>query len=197
MREMVKMVIVLTVLSSLSGGLLAALHNKTEDRIDNQVLKFVQGPAIEKIMEGAENDPVADRFSLDVDDEAKDFFVGIFDGEPSTVALETAASGYGGDVGVIVAIDVEKGEIFGVEITTHNETPGIGATVETNEDFKNQFKGMELDGDFAVKDDDGDITAIAGATVTSRAVCKAVRRATDIYQEMRSQINDQVKTFTG
>lgn len=197
MREMLKMVIVLTVLSSLSGGLLAALNNTTEDRIENQVLKFVQGPAIEKIMEGAENDPVADRFSLDVDDEEKDFFVGRFDGEPRTVALETAASGYGGDVGVIVAIDVEKGEIFGVEVTTHNETPGVGATVETNEDFKNQFKGMKLDGDFAVKDDDGDITAMAGATVTSRAVCKAVRRAADIYQEMRSQINDQVKTFTG
>ncbi|MFW6052787.1 MAG: FMN-binding protein, partial [Desulfosalsimonas sp.] len=110
---------------------------------------------------------------------------------------ETSASGYGGDVGVIVAIDVENNEIFGVEVTTHNETPGLGATVETDEEFKNQFKGMEFDSDFAVKDDNGDINAIAGATVTSRAVCKAVDKAVKIYRDKRSQINDKVKTFTG
>lgn len=197
MREMVKMVIVLTVLSSLSGGLLAALHDTTKDRIENQVLKFVQGPAVEKIMEKADNDPVADRFSVKAGEEEMNFFVGIFDENPKSVAFETSASGYGGDVGVIVAIDIENNEIFGVEVTTHNETPGIGATVETDEEFKKQFKGMNLDNAFEVKDDDGDINAIAGATVTSRAVCKAVQRAVEIYRDNKSQINDQVKTFTG
>ncbi len=100
MREMIKIVIVLTLLSCCSGGLLAAIQNNTQDRIDNQVLKFVKGPAIEKIMEGASNNPINDRFSIQVDDEGeKNFFVGVFEGEPRVVAYETKGGGYGGDVG--------------------------------------------------------------------------------------------------
>lgn len=194
---MLKMVIVLTVLSSLSGGLLAALKNTTEERIDNQVLKFVKGPAIEKILEGAANDPVSDRFSLAVDGEEKNFFVGVFDGTPKAVAFETKASGYGGDMGVMVAFDTETGKIIGVSVTTHNETPGVGATVEKDADFKNQFAGLPADADPKVKKDGGSINAMSGATITSRAVCKAVGKATDLYQQLSSKIKDQVKTFTG
>ncbi|MCF8094784.1 MAG: RnfABCDGE type electron transport complex subunit G [Desulfobacteraceae bacterium] len=197
MREMVKMVIVLTVLSSLSGGLLTALKNTTEERIDNQVLKFVKGPAIETIMEGAQNDPVADRFSLTVDGMERNFFVGVFDGNPQAVAFEAKASGFGGDMGVMVGFNVNTDKIIGVSVTTHNETPGIGATVETNTDFKNQFAGLPADTDPKVKKDGGGINAMSGATVTSRGVCTAVRKATDLYQQIKSQIKDQVKTFTG
>jgi electron transport complex protein RnfG len=50
MREMIKMVVVLTVLSSFSGGLLAALRDGTKDKIENQQLEFVKGPAIRKIL---------------------------------------------------------------------------------------------------------------------------------------------------
>ncbi|MFP3980155.1 MAG: RnfABCDGE type electron transport complex subunit G [Desulfobacterales bacterium] len=199
MREMVKMVIVLTVLSSLSGGLLAALKNNTQDRIDSQVLTFVQGPAIEKILEDATNDPVNDRFSLKVEgeEEERNFFVGVYDDTPRAVAFETRASGYGGDMGVMVAFNVETDEIMGVSVTTHDETPGVGATVETDTNFKNQFAGMSADADPQVKKDGGSINAMSGATVTSRAVCKAVSRATELYQQMQSQIKDEVKTFTG
>jgi Na+-translocating ferredoxin:NAD+ oxidoreductase RnfG subunit len=49
MREMIKMLLVLTILATLSGGLLAAIYDRTEDKIANQVLKFVKGPALLKI----------------------------------------------------------------------------------------------------------------------------------------------------
>ncbi|MBS0013062.1 MAG: RnfABCDGE type electron transport complex subunit G [Desulfobacterales bacterium] len=197
MREMIKMVVVLVVLSSLSGGLLGALKNTTEERIDNQVLKFVKGPAIENILKGADNDPVADRFSLTVGEKENNFFVGVFDGTPKAVAFEAFAGGYGGDLGVMVAVNVKTDEIMGISVTTHNETPGIGATVETDSDFKNQFIGKSAAAAYKVKDDGGDITAMSGATVTSRAVCTAVRRAGDIYEKAKSQIKDQVNNFTG
>ena len=58
MREMIKMVIVLTILACFSGGVLAYLRNGTQERIENQVLAFVKGPAIRKIFEGAENNPI-------------------------------------------------------------------------------------------------------------------------------------------
>ena len=64
MREMIKMVVILTILSSASGGLLAAIRIGTIDRIENQQLTFVKGPAIKAILEGASNDPIADRFKI-------------------------------------------------------------------------------------------------------------------------------------
>jgi len=55
MREMIKMLVVLTILSTFSGGLLAAINNKTKDKIQLQILEFVKGPAIRKIFEGITN----------------------------------------------------------------------------------------------------------------------------------------------
>jgi len=88
MREMIKMLIVLTVLATLSGGLLAAIRDNTKDRIENQVLEFVQGPAIRSILEGATNDPIVDRFQIKDADVERTFFVGVIDGEPRAVTLE-------------------------------------------------------------------------------------------------------------
>ncbi|HMA67775.1 MAG TPA: RnfABCDGE type electron transport complex subunit G [Desulfosalsimonadaceae bacterium] len=197
MREMVKMVLVLTILSSFSGGLLAAIRNNTQDRIDSQVLKFVKGPAIQKIMEGASNNPIQDRFALQVEGKEKNFFVGVFDGAPRVIAFETKGSGYGGDVGTMVAVNVKTGRIHGVSVTTHNETPGVGARVETHEDFKNQFRGIEIGTETKVKKDGGGITAMSGATITSRAVCTAVRKAGDLYNKVKPRIREQLSTFSG
>ena len=59
------MVVVLTVLSAFSGGLLAAIRNGTQEKIDYQKLTFVQGPAIKEILDGSSNDPIVDRFKVD------------------------------------------------------------------------------------------------------------------------------------
>ena len=64
MREIIKMVIVLTILSCFSGGLLAYINTATEDRIENQVLEFVKGPAVRSIFSEATNDPIADRIQI-------------------------------------------------------------------------------------------------------------------------------------
>ena len=197
MREMVRMVIVLTVLASLSGGLLAAIKDSTQERIDSQVLTFVKGPAIMSILEGATNDPISDRFSLMVDEKEKNFFVGKFEGNPKVVAFEAKASGYGGDLGVMVAFDVETDKISGLAVTTHNETPGIGANVETATDFKSQFVGLPAGAEPKVKNDGGDIIAMSGATITSRAVAAAVGKAADLYQQMSADIKNKVKSFAG
>lgn len=102
MREMLKMVIVMAVLTCVSGGLLAAIRNGTLERIENQQLQFVKGPAIREIMEGASNDPIKDQFKIKDGETERSLFVGKFDGKPKVVALETYGKGYGGDVGLMV-----------------------------------------------------------------------------------------------
>lgn len=195
MREMIKMVVVLTILSFFSGGVLAYLRNSTQERIDNQVLEFVKGPAVRTIFEGASNNPIADRFTLKDGDVERTFFVAVFDGEPRGVAFETSGKGYGGDVGLMVGIDVKDDKVMGVGVTTHGETPGMGAKAKSDPSFVSQFKGLGLKEPFKVTADGGSISAISGATITSRAVSAAATNAEDIYQKLKPQIDDKLKGF--
>ena len=195
MREMIKMVIVLTILSCFSGGVLAYLRNSTQDRIDNQVLEFVKGPAVRTIFEGASNNPIADRFSLKDDDVERTFFVAVYDGEPRSIAFETSGKGYGGEVGVMVGINVKDGTLMGVGVTTHAETPGMGAKAKTDPSFVSQFKDLPATEPIKVTADGGSINAISGATITSRAVSAATTNAGEIYQKLKSQIDDNLKGF--
>lgn len=195
MREIIKMVIVLTILSCFSGGLLAYIRNGTQERIENQVLEFVKGPAIRSIFEGAANDPIKDRFTIKSGDEETTFFVGVFDGEPRGVAFETSGKGYGGDVGLMVGIDVKDSKLIGVGVTTHAETPGMGAKAKSDPSFVAQFKGLALEQPYKVTTDGGSINAISGATITSRAVSSAATDADKIYQKLKSQIADKLKDF--
>ena len=190
-----KMVIVLTILSCFSGGLLAYLRNGTQERIDNQVLEFVKGPAIRSIFEGATNDPIKDRISIKDGDVERTFFVGVFDGEPRGVALETSGKGYGGDVGLMVGIDIKESQLMGVGVTTHAETPGMGAKAKSDPNFAAQFKGLSLEQPYKVTLDGGSINAISGATITSRAVSAAATDAGKIYQKLQSQIAENLKSI--
>jgi electron transport complex protein RnfG len=195
MRDMMKMVIVLTVLASFSGGLLASIRNGTKERIEVAQLNFVKGPAIKEIMVGSSNDPVVDRFKMAIGETETDFFIGKFDGKANTVALEAFGKGYGGDVGVMVAINVENGTIHGVSVTTHAETPGMGAKAKEDPSFVSQFKGKGIDSPIKITNDGGAINIISGSTITSRAVANAATDAAKVYLENKDQILEKIKTF--
>lgn len=195
MREMIQMVVILVVLGSVSGGLLAAVRNGTQEKIENQQLQFVKGPAIASIMEGAANDPIADRFKMTVGEAENSVFVGKFDGKPKAIAIETYGKGYSGDVGLMVGIDVEKGTLLGVGVTTHAETPGMGAKAKSDPSFVSQFRGLPVQDAYQVTTDGGQINAISGATITSRAVCAAATEAVRIYQEKKPELESQLQQF--
>jgi electron transport complex protein RnfG len=196
MGEMIKMVVVLTLLSSLSGGLLAYVKEGTQERIENQVLQLVKGPAIKAIFSGSSNDPVADRFSLMDGDKKVDVFVAKFDGQTKAIAFETfGKGGYGGDVGLMVGIDVNDDKIYGVGVTTHSETAGLGARAKDDPKFAAQFADMNIMEPIKVSGDGGNVNALSGATITSRAVCLAATEAGERYQRLKPQIEEQLKAF--
>ncbi len=191
MGEMIKMVVVLTFLSSLSGGVLAYVKENTQERIDLQVLQLVKGPAIKNIFKDATNDPVADRFSIDDDGTQHEFFVAKIDGK-NMIAFETSGKGYGGDVGLIVGIDTTDDKIFGVGVTTHSETAGLGSKAKDDPKFAAQFAGVHVKGPIKVGDP---INALSGATITSDAVCSAATDAGEIYVRLKSKIDEELKAF--
>lgn len=195
MNEMVKMVVVLTVLASVAGGVLAAVNKGTASQIEAQQLEFVKGPAINKLMEGASNNPIEDRFKIVDGDVERSFFVGKFNGTANTVAFEEFGKGYGGDVGVMVAFNIQTDKLKGAAVTIHSETPGLGANAKDKPDLVSQFQGLDSSDTVKVSKDGGDINAISGATITSRAVCTAVDKTMKIYEKLKPQLQQEIQKF--
>lgn len=195
MREMFRLFLIIVVFSTLSGGLLAAVRNGTQERIEYQQLKFVKGPTLKEILEGCSNDPLVDRFQIADGEQERTFFVGVFDGQPNTVALESFGQGFGGDIGVMVAVNVETDKIVGVGVTTHSETPGVGSRAKTDSRFRKQFEGVSVNEPFKVNADGGEIDAVSGATISSRGVCAALMKSVDAYLRLKDGIMAKIKAF--
>ena len=188
MREMISLFVAVLLFSTVSGGLLAFVKDGTQDRITDQQLKFVKGPAIEQILEGCSNEPITDRFVLEDGAEDRIFFVGEFDGARDVVAFESFGGGFADDIGVIVAVNIKTDDIFGVAVTTHSETPGVGSRCKDDPSFGAQFKGQPIKDPFKVKTDGGQIDSVSGATVSSRGVCAAVTASSAVYLRLKDQI---------
>ena len=108
-------------------------------------------------------------------------------GKVSALVLEAvAADGYAGKIRLLIAFATD-GAVLGVRVTQHKETPGLGDYIEPKKDknkerpWITQFDGLQPASseahDWQVKKDGGRFDAVAGATVTPRAVVKAVRKA--------------------
>jgi electron transport complex protein RnfG len=195
MRDVIRMIVVLAVLSALAGGLLAAVKSNTAEKIEYQQLTFVKGPAIKEILQGATNDPIVDRFKLSDGDVERSFFVGVFDGNPKGVVCETAGKGFGGDVNLMVGVDLETDTLLGIGVTVHSETPGLGARAKDDPNFRAQFKGLPFTEPFKVKSDGGQVDAVSGATITSRGVCAGITDSEGFYKKLKPQIIEQAKAF--
>lgn len=195
MGEMIKMVVVLTVLSIISGGGLKGLEEWAKPQIENNVMNLVKGPAISSMLKDAENDPVADRFKIKDGEEERNVFVGVFDGKANTIVLESSANGYGGPIGLVVAINTEEKKLAGIGVTTHTETPGLGGEAKANPAFAAQFVGKSIDAPVQVTNDGGEISALGGATITSRAVCKGTMQAIETYNSLKPQLEEQIKAM--
>jgi len=193
MREMIRLFVMVTIFSAVSGGLLATVRSATQERIELQQLTYVKGPAISQILTGCTNNPLDDRFKLIDGNKEIEFFIGEFDGKRNTIVFENYGKGFGGDIGVMVAFNTDTDEIEGIGITTHSETPGIGSRAKTDPTFGKQFKGMSIDSVFKVKADGGDIDAISGATVSSRGVSGAVLESVAIYKRLKDEIVKKVQ----
>lgn len=188
MKEMIRMVVVLSVITALSGFVLSGLKQWTDPIIEVQVLNNVQGPALRQIFPDCGNDPIADRrkMALPGSEQEVTVFPVMSGGKLRAVAMEAGGKGYGGMVNVMVGFEVATGRLVGICVTTHKETPGLGTRV-AEPAFTKQFKGKEP-AKAALKKDGGDIDAVSGATYSSIGAATAVRQASEWYAALKDQI---------
>lgn len=190
MMEIVRMIVVLSMITGLAGFVLSGLKVWTTPIIEEQVLTYVQGPAIKQVFADAANDPIADRKKFPKPGGKADEQVIVFPimkgGKLAAVALEGAGKGYGGDVNVIVGIDTSTDKVVGISITTHKETPGIGSRVG-EPSFTKQFRGRLLE-QAKLKKEGGAIDAISGATFSSIGTTEAVKQVAAWYTALKDSI---------
>ena len=189
MMEIVRMIVVLSAITGLSGFVLSGLKVWTTPIIEEQVLLNVQGPALKSIFLEGTNDPIADRKKLPKpgsDGQEVIVFPSMKDGKLLAVAMEASGKGYGGDVNVLVGFDVASDKLLGISVTTHKETPGLGSRV-AEPAFTKQFRNLPLE-KAALKKDGGAIDAVSGATFSSIGASEAAKQAAGWYTSLKDSI---------
>ena len=173
MLAIIRMIVVLSSICGLSGFALSYLKISTAPRIEEQVLTYVQGPAILKVFADIDNSPIAERKTFTLDGAKVTVFPGKKDGKLVAVALEHFGKGFGGDA------------LTGIGITTMKETPGLGTRV-ADPAFTGQFTGKPADA--RLKSQGGDIDAVSGATISSTGVVTALGNAAKVYAALKPEI---------
>lgn len=118
----------------------------------------------------------------------------VYSGETPVAALfvVSARDGYAGAIRLLVGIDI-AGKLTGVHVLEHRETPGLGDGVESSKsDWVRQFAGRSL-GDPAVEGwkirrDGGAFDQLTGASVTPRAIVKAVKETLLYFEANREAV---------
>ncbi len=183
----------------ITGGTIAVTQQLTADRIEEQQARAEAAALYEIIPESAhDNDllnailllPPGDRPALQGPVIAR---VASQDGEPVGLILPAVApDGYSGDIHLLVGINL-SGEVLGVRITGHRETPGLGDRIELKKsDWVLSFEGRSLDNpeprQWNVKKNGGVFDQFTGATITPRAVVKAVQDTLIYFRKNQPEI---------
>jgi electron transport complex protein RnfG len=117
-------------------------------------------------------------------------------GRVSAVSFKfVAPDGYAGPIHLVMGI-AGNGEILGVRVISHTETPGLGDKIEiTKSKWVLSFNGKSLDNltfeEWAVKKDGGVYDQFSGATITPRKVVQAIRRGLEFYRAHRAELVGQ------
>lgn len=197
MRSSARLIFVLTITCLGSALALAAIHGLTEAPIQEQK-RLATMRAVQEALPPFDNDPVADtcQIVLEEDEVGAEKMLTVYLGRQEDtitgVAFPVFGEGYGGLIHIMVGINL-KGEISGIKVLEHLETPGLGAKIEEL-CFTDQFKNKSLEnstlvnGNLAVKKDGGDLDALTGATISPRGVGMAASAGLKIFQKHRAQI---------
>ena len=197
--DMLKSALLLALFTLLGASTLLWVHANTSERIaenERQLLLTRLGEILPA--DAYDNDLVTDTQTVTAPDrlgssEPLTVYRARRDGKPVAAILTSVApDGYNGDIRLLVGVDI-NGKLTGVRAIRHHETPGLGDNIETGRsDWIRGFKGKSLRrpeaGQWAVKKDGGEFDSFTGATITPRAVVKAVHNTLLYYRDNRQQL---------
>lgn len=193
MNSLVRLVVTLTLITACAGLVLSLVEQVTRAPIAEQ-RRLEMMRALQSVLPEFDNQPDTDRVELvtGTDKRGREVKQIVYRGRQQQaltgLAFKVVApDGYSGTIEVMVGIRPD-GTVQGIEILTHNETPGLGDKISTA-GFRGQFPGRNLENaDWRVKKDGGEFDQLTGATISPRAVVGAVRSGLEFYRDNRETI---------
>ena len=192
MSRIAKGGVTLALVAAICTTLVAATYRLTTERIAANERAWLEGSitASRLVLEPPHGLP---------GDDAAVIYRAYSGGEPvAALFAVTARGGYAGPIRFLVGVTV-TGTVTGVRILEHRETPGLGDGIEASRsDWVHQFDGRSL-GDpppagWRLRVDGGRFDQLTGASVTPRAVVKAIRETLLYFDAHQAEIFDMPAT---
>ena len=178
-EKTVGMLIVLTVVATIIGGVLATVYRAAAPKIEANRLAEEKRAIFEVLPGAARYETIEAVIPGDKGDETVKIFRG-FDATDQFVgyAYTTAGPGFQAIIKMMVGLQPDYLKLHGMQVLEQLETPGLGNKI-LYDDFRDQFKGLELHPKIEyVKnkkpEKPNEIQSIAGATITSKAVADII-----------------------
>lgn len=176
---------VLTIFTALATGLTASVYFLTKERIEHQSFSQRQKIFDQVVPANLYDNDIQSECYIVTDirlgnNHPHNLYLGRKQGKATVIVIESSApDGYSGSIQMLVGADLH-GNIHGVRITEHHETPGLGDKIDARiSDWITHFTGKTVesaqDKRWAVQKDGGEFDQFTGATITPRAVVKAVK----------------------
>ncbi|MDQ6955498.1 MAG: RnfABCDGE type electron transport complex subunit G [Mariprofundaceae bacterium] len=216
-RQQWQMIIALLLVAVISTVLLGVANILTRAPIAQAERQALMS-ALMQVLPEHQNDPVSDtrKITLPGHTQATHFYFSRNQKNDITgIAWQvTAPDGYNGSIHILMAVR-PNGSIHAIRITRHKETPGLGDGITKNQPWLDSFADQSLDEQslgeqssdkqaasnkqWAVKKDGGDFDQFTGATITPRAVVKAVKKGLEMFTKLKSALlkNNKSEAFEG
>jgi len=188
-RGMVMMVIALTLVTVIAASLLGITDMFTRKPIRDAQLAMLHR-SLKQVLPIHANNPISDKLTLHMDGRNIPVYLARdAGGHVTALAWEVVApDGYSGAIRILMGV-LPSGAIDAIRVTDQHETPGLGDGIVRNKPWINFFSGKTLDNTrWAVKKDGGDFDQFTGATITPRAVVKAVKKGMEFFKRNREKM---------
>ncbi|HHU50793.1 MAG TPA: RnfABCDGE type electron transport complex subunit G [Firmicutes bacterium] len=191
-KQQLRLILVLTVICVAAGAVLAWVNGLTEPRIE-AVKELKKQRMLQESLPAAvdfrTDATLLQRARETIGPEICDLYLGFDDqGAPVGIVLTVESRGYGGPIQLMVGV-AQNGRVTGISVLGHSETVGLGAKISEDDFLKQEaLTGVTFEDTLAISKDHGKVQAVAGATISSRAVVRGVNRG---LAAARTVLNDE------
>ena len=174
-------------LITLASGVALGYINQITEGPKAEMRKKRKLEAISAVLGQFDNDPAEEMYIPDSTELMLEVYPGSLNGNSTGLAISAySEKGYSGLIRLMIGID-NSGVISDIVVLEQKETPGLGTKMK-EERFLRQYRGKDPSTfDIKVKQDGGEIDALTGATISTRAFSEAVQKAVDVFESEKSK----------
>lgn len=190
-------------------ALLLWINISTENQIEASYKRSIQAPLLDILGQAFESDaieinpyPIPEEFWPLLGFENQHYLNIVYQNSEAVglIIPATTQNGYSGEIKLIVAAS-RDGQIIGVRILKHSETPGLGDKIDISTDnwilaFNGRSLSNTAEKSWTVRRDGGEFDQISGATITSKSVITQVLKALKYFEQDKVRLFGQTTSET-